>query len=717
MTRTSRMPFLLAAALLAVDAQAQRKKKRPKPPPRKKQPAGLVRPVGRIVGFSGWVTDVAASPDGRQFAAGSDGQVKLIDVKTRTVTATLRTRPGFIRALAFSPNGKLLAVGGYQSLRLWDPTTKKVVKDLDGHTGQVTGVAFSSDGKRLVSSSHDETVRLWDVASGKQIKTLGEFEYPVNGVAFSPDDKWIATASGDEYRVTRPGIVKVWNVATGREKTWTGKDEKGNPVIVRLVEHEKAANSVAFTPDGHTLLSTSFDEKVNTYDLKTGKAFGFFDGHGRPTNDAVLTSDGSTVISAAGGRAKKRYLAIAWNRADGDPLAEMKGHRGPVTSVAISPDDKTVITGGKDKTVVIWDASRLAAKLKKNSRDKPVKARRPEVAAKPANGLRSGVERISASAPVAKTLRVGIIGLDTSHAVAFTRALNDEKAKPDIANCRVVAAYPRGSPDIVSSTSRVPKYTKQVRALGVKIVDSIPELVKRVDVVLLETNDGRPHLAQVLPVFRAGKPVFIDKPIAGSLADAVAIFQAAKKYKTPVFSSSSLRYMPGAQRIRRGAIGKVTQAEAWSPAHLEKTHPDLFWYGIHGVEALFTMMGTGCESVKRTRSTADMDEVVGFWDGEHKGKFRGYRKGGQRGYGGSAKGTKGELSAGKYAGYRPLVVDIVKFFRTGKAPVSPEETLEIYAFMEAADESKRQGGKEVTLESVLKTARAAAKKRLEKLDR
>ena len=270
MTRT-RLLILILAVPVALPVSPVQAQDEEKPPP-------ALRAVGRISGFTGWVMDVAASPDGKLLAAGSDGQVKLIDAKTRKVTATLKTRPGYIRALAFSPDSKSLAVGGYQSLRLWDVKTKKVTKDFDGHTGQVTGVAFSKDGKKLVSSSHDETVRLWSVETAKEVRKIGDFEYPVNGVAFSPDDKWIATASGDEFRVTRPGIVKLWDAATGKEKTWTGKDEKGNPIIVRLVEHEKAANTVAFSPDGNVLISTGFDEKVNTYDLKTGKAFGFFDG-------------------------------------------------------------------------------------------------------------------------------------------------------------------------------------------------------------------------------------------------------------------------------------------------------------------------------------------------------------------------------------------------------------------------------------------------------
>ena len=138
-----------------------------------------------------------------------------------------------------------------------------------------------------------------------------------------------------------------------------------------------------------------------------------------------------------------------------------------------------------------------------------------------------------------KPLRVGIIGLDTSHAPAFAKVLNNPKAGPEVANCRVVAAYPKGSPDIESSVSRVPMYTKQLREMGVEIVDSIDALLEKVDVVLLETNDGRPHLKQAIPVFKAGKPMFIDKPIAGSLTDAVAIFELGRYYKTPLFSSST----------------------------------------------------------------------------------------------------------------------------------------------------------------------------------
>lgn len=309
----------------------------------------------------------------------------------------------------------------------------------------------------------------------------------------------------------------------------------------------------------------------------------------------------------------------------------------------------------------------------------------------------------------AKPMRIGMIGLDTSHCLAFAEMLNKQTPAPEFAGFRLVLVYPKGSPDIESSVSRVPEYTEKIKALGVEICDDLDTMISQVDAVLLETNDGRPHLEQVLPVLKAHKPVFIDKPIAGSLEDAIAIFELAKHYQTPVFSSSSLRFSRAVQEIRNGSIGKITGCDAYSPCSLEATHPDLFWYGIHGCETLFTVMGAGCESVVRT-STKDFDQVTGVWSDGRIGTFRGIRAGGS-GYGGTAFGEKSVASLGKFDGYGPLLVEICKFFRTGEAPVAAEETIDLYAFMEAADESKRQGFVPVKIADVkAKATEAAAKK-------
>jgi len=309
-----------------------------------------------------------------------------------------------------------------------------------------------------------------------------------------------------------------------------------------------------------------------------------------------------------------------------------------------------------------------------------------------------------------RVIRVGIIGLDTSHAPAFVKMLNDPKAPADLAGCRVVAAYPHGSKTIESSYSRIPKYTEAVKKHGVEIVDSIDALLQKVDAVCLETNDGKPHLEQALQVIRARKPLFVDKPVAASLADAVAIYREAERLEVPIFSSSSLRFAKSTLVARAGAHGEIVGAETFSPASTEPSHPDLFWYGIHGVESLFTVMGPGCRSVRRVH-TPDTDLVIGIWEGDRIGTFRGQRSG-KRGYGGTAYGTKKVAPVGDFDGYRPLLVAVVALFRTGKPPVSARETLEIYAFMAAADASKKRDGAAVSIESVMKQAEAEATARL-----
>ena len=290
-------------------------------------------------------------------------------------------------------------------------------------------------------------------------------------------------------------------------------------------------------------------------------------------------------------------------------------------------------------------------------------------------------------------LRIGIIGCDTSHVVAFTETLNNPQAKGHVPGGKVVAAYKGGSADIPSSISRVEEYSATLRdKYGVKFYDHIEAMCKDVDVVLLESVDGRPHLEQVKPVLEARKRVFIDKPMAASLSDVIQIFQLAKERKVPVFSSSGLRFARNTQAVHNGLIGKVTYAETYGPCELEPHHPDLFWYGVHGVESLFTIMGTGCETVQRQTTPDGKIEVVGTWSGGRKGVFRE-----DKGFHGLAKGEKGETAAGSFDGYQPLVAAIMKFFQTGVAPVKPEETIEIFAFMEAADASKNQGGAAVKI--------------------
>ena len=304
-------------------------------------------------------------------------------------------------------------------------------------------------------------------------------------------------------------------------------------------------------------------------------------------------------------------------------------------------------------------------------------------------------------------LRIGIIGLDTSHVTAFTALLNNDKNKDHVPGGKVVAAFKGGSPDIESSASRVEGFTKDLQEkYGVKIVPTIEELCQQVDAVLIESVDGRPHLEQARPVIKARKPMFIDKPLAGSLRDAIEIYRLAKEANVPVFSSSSYRFYDTMTQLKTNDVGVVRGAISYGPSHLEPHHPDFFWYGVHAAEGLYTVMGTGCETVVRT-STAEFDIATGTWKDGRVGTLYGLRTKAtpHKVIVFGSKAVAEQKGSGTYA---PLVREIIKFFQTGVAPVPPEETIEMFAFMEAADESKRQGGKPVRIDDVMaKAARSA----------
>ncbi len=290
-------------------------------------------------------------------------------------------------------------------------------------------------------------------------------------------------------------------------------------------------------------------------------------------------------------------------------------------------------------------------------------------------------------------LRVGIIGCDTSHATAFTETWNNPQAKGHIAGFKVVAAFRGGSADVPQSVKLQEEIVPKLKdKYGVTFYDSIEELCKHVDVVCLESLDGRPKLEQIKPVLKAGKPVFVDKPFGASLKDAKEIFLLANEARVPIFTSSSLRFAKNTQAVRGGVIGVVTNATTFGPCETDPHHPEMYWYGIHGIEALFTVMGTGCETVRRGTNAQGKIEVVGKWSGGRVGVFTE-----DKDFRGNASGVKGEMAVGKWDGYVPLVEAISKFFQTGVAPVKPEETLEIYAFMDSVEESRRLGGATVLL--------------------
>jgi len=308
----------------------------------------------------------------------------------------------------------------------------------------------------------------------------------------------------------------------------------------------------------------------------------------------------------------------------------------------------------------------------------------------------SGV-KLAANINTIENIPIGIIGMDTSHSVAFTKYINSQDN-----GFEVVAAFTTVSKDIPASYERVDKFTQELRDEGIKIVDSINQLLEVSDCILLETNDGRLHLNQAEQVFKSGKRVFIDKPVAAGLTDVVKIYQLSKKLSAPTFSTSGTRFMSIPQQVRGGSIGMVMGADTYSPIKYDPTHSDLYWYGIHGVELLFTVMKTGCLRARRVQSSTH-DTVVGEWRDGRIGTFRGILEG-KQGYGGQAFGSEGLTDLGHWEGYEPMVDKVLHYFKTGEIPVEPAETLEVYAFMEAARVSSERNGEWVNLDAVLKEA-------------
>lgn len=302
--------------------------------------------------------------------------------------------------------------------------------------------------------------------------------------------------------------------------------------------------------------------------------------------------------------------------------------------------------------------------------------------------------------------RVGIVGCDTSHVMHFTKAINDPKATGALAELEVTVAYPGGSDDLAGNRKLVAGYVAQLRERGITIVDSLDALVEQCDMILLESVDGRVHYKQFQAIAK-GKPVFLDKPAAASLADVIAIFRYADETHTPVYSSSALRFSDAVQSLaNEKKIGDLLGCETASPLKIEPHHPDLFWYGIHGVESLFTIMGTGCETVSCTDSDTSM-VVVGKWRDGRVGVYRGLKKG-KTLYAFTVYGTNDVAFRTGFSGYEPAIEQIGKFLVSGEPPVPREDTIEIFAFMEAASESKRLGGQPVAIRDMIQHAEQAA---------
>jgi len=297
-----------------------------------------------------------------------------------------------------------------------------------------------------------------------------------------------------------------------------------------------------------------------------------------------------------------------------------------------------------------------------------------------------------------KEMRLGVIGLDTSHVEAFIKLLNYESSEYHVPGTRIVGAYPGGSQLCAVSRDRVAKFTDAYRTEHkVRIYDSMEALGKDMDGILLHSVDGRQHREQFEAVSKFGKPVFIDKPLACSFEDSRRIADLAAERSVPLMSCSALRYGAGITGLLAGDE-RADSAEAFGPMPILSDYPPYYWYGVHGADVLYSYLGRGCRTAQAVH-TDGVDLLVGVWADGRIGTVRGLREGTWE-FGCTLftkSGKRDSVAAETPPSYAMLLQKVVPFFQTGRSPIDLEETVEVMAFLEAAEASLAKKGRVVEL--------------------
>jgi len=304
---------------------------------------------------------------------------------------------------------------------------------------------------------------------------------------------------------------------------------------------------------------------------------------------------------------------------------------------------------------------------------------------------------------MADSLKVGMVGLDTSHVEMFTQLLNDPNDPDHVAGAKVVAAFPGGSQDFDMSYSRVPGFTEKLRDhFGVQILDFPEAVAESVDLLFITAVDGRVHREFFERTVTYKKPTYIDKPFATTVSDAQAILVLAEKHDVPVMSCSALRFVgPFVEALTDESLGKLVGIDTCGPMALQPTQPGLFWYGIHCVEMIVAAMGVGCRRV-RVVANDDFDLVTAEWHDGRLATYRGMRRGHQL-FNAMLHREQGfnfvDVQSDRKPFYAPLLAAIMHSLPQRRSAVPPEQILEVIRLIEAANES-RGTGKTVELTSL-----------------
>lgn len=287
--------------------------------------------VVTLSGHTGEVNTIAFSPDGQQFASGSDDQtIKIWNLNQRQELSTLKGHTNWVYSVAISPNSQTLVSGSKDTtVKVWNLNTKQQLRTLTGHTSYVDAVAISPNGQKIASGSYDKTIKIWNLKTGEELRTLKGHSTEVLSVAISPDSQTLASSSTDK-------TIKIWNLKTGQE-------------LHTLKGHTDDVNSVAFNPNGQELASVSDDKTIKIWNPKTGREIRTLTGHTADVNFVAFSPDGQKIATGSDDKTVK-----VWNLITGEDIATLKGHLAPVWAAAFSPDGNTLVSASADKTIKIW---------------------------------------------------------------------------------------------------------------------------------------------------------------------------------------------------------------------------------------------------------------------------------------------------------------------------------------------------------------------------
>ena len=319
------------------------------------------------------VTSVAFSPDDHFVLTGSASGARLWNAATGL---QIRLFEDNSLSVAFSPDGRELVTGGMNRTPvLWDVSTGLKIRTFPGHTDKVNAVAFSHDGRFLLTGSDDNTARLWNVATGGQIRSFEAHKGIVESVVFSPDGRYLLIGTGPMFSekaailwdatngqqlrtfehsgqavafspdglsvLTLNGTAELWDVATGQQiRSFEGRGDVG-------------VNAVALSPDGRYLFTgDNNDNTAELWDASTGQEIRALQEHTYKVTSVVFSSNGRYLFIGS-----DDHTAKLWDASAGQQIESFEGHENTVTSVAISSNGRHVLTGSDDNTAILWDVA------------------------------------------------------------------------------------------------------------------------------------------------------------------------------------------------------------------------------------------------------------------------------------------------------------------------------------------------------------------------